>query len=141
MHLPRTTTPGPSRTPTQGSLPLSDRILFVVSRQSATVRGLSQLLCTDIETVRKTLWGLEEKGLVERADEGPPIVFCTAPHVAVEYRPSRIVVTTSGGARRASVLRLATNGRCSAVTTRGTPCKLRAVAGGYCSYHAEVPEP
>lgn len=124
------------------ALPLSDRILFTLSRRSANVRTLSQLLRADLETVRKTVWGLEEKGLVVRADEGPPILFRIASDVSIEYRPSRVIVgrSASPDEERPERRGAATHARCGAVTTRGTPCKLRAVAGDYCSYHAPAIE-
>lgn len=126
------------------ALPLSDRIVFVLTRQPATARGLSQFFRTDLQTIRKTLGGLEREGLVERADDTTPALYRTVDEIDVEYRPSRILIRRPGdgdpGGEPEPAAGQAANGHCTAVTTRGHRCKLRAVAGGYCSYHAPTIE-
>lgn len=127
-------------------LPLSDRVLFALAHRRGTARALSQLLRTDLQTVHKTLGGLEDDGLVVREPgDGGAAVFRTAPGVEVAYRPGRVVVSRDGAhvGEASPVVEVhaeppaptAADGRCRALTARGTRCKLDAVADGLCRFH------
>lgn len=117
------------------ALPLSDRILFAVSSQRHSARSLARLYRQDVQTIYKVLAGLENQGLVQRDEAQAAAVFELAEDAKVEYRPGRLIVeldgddprTDSGGED---------DGRCTAVTTRGTRCKMRVLADGLCSHHA-----
>lgn len=144
--MPSSTTTRPQVEPRLSNtlLPLSDRILFSLAHKRGTARALSQTLRADVQTVHKTLGGLEDEGLVVREPgEGGAAAFRLASDVAVAYRPGRVVVTREGGAappaaaaaEPAAAASDAPDGRCRAFTARGTRCKLDSVTDGLCKFH------
>lgn len=114
------------------ALPLSDRILIAVSSQRHTARSLARLFRRDVQSVHKVLGGLEEQELVARDSDAPASVFELAENVEVDYRPGKILVDKDGTDPRTNG---EDDGRCTAVTTRGTRCKMPAVANGRCQHH------
>lgn len=114
------------------ALPLSDRILLTVAHQRHTARSLARLFRRDVQSVHKVLGGLEDQELVARDDDPAAAIFQLADDVQVEYRPGRILVTKDGTDPRTNG---EADGRCTAVTTRGTRCKMDAVDEGLCKRH------
>ncbi len=120
------------------TLPLSDRIALFVSRGARTARTLSVELGADVATVHKTLGGLEEAGVVRRLPRTSPILWATHDDVEVEYRPGRVHIHApprdepSDGDQDAG----SPDKRCTAITSRGSRCKLTARTDGLCGHHA-----
>lgn len=120
------------------TLPLSDRIALFVSRGARTARTLSVELGTDVATVHKTLGGLEEAGVVRRLPKTSPILWATRDDVEVEYRPGRVHIHSpkDDGPPDPAEQPDGTGERCTAITSRGSRCKLKARTDGLCGHHA-----
>lgn len=120
------------------TLPLSDRIALFVSRGARTARTLSIELGADVATVHKTLGGLEEAGVVRRLPRTSPILWSTHEEVEVEYRPGRVHIHSLKEDEPPDLAEEpdGKGERCTAITSRGSRCKLTARTDGLCGHHA-----
>lgn len=117
-------------------MPLSDQVLLKLRVAPKTARELSDLLEADITNVHHVLRGLQAQGLVEEREvPREALRWHLAPGVRVTYFPCRVEVT---GARPAAPRPVAGDA-CRAITKRGRPCRMGAVAEGLCFLHAPRP--